>query len=419
MFEFVTDATLAEYEAFNASHPYGHFMQSKKWANLKNMWKWEAVIVRGADGKIQGSLALLIRNLPKLPFTLMYGCRGPVCDLDDRETFGELIAGARELAKKHHSYVLKLDPDVVMAIQREREKTPEEESSTKVPMVVTEVPEGKAFAKMLEWFGFRPASDGKNFEGIQPNFVYRLNVDGWKVNPKTAATTGSMAFDLVRDDLKADDAVSHFDAGTRNKVRKSLGKGVQIKICGNEMMPYFAKIMLETGLRDGFVTRPQSYFEDMMNAMGENARLYIAFYEDKPIAGTLAIYYGDKVWYLYGASANEARNVMPNYLLQWSMIQWALEKNCRIYDFRGVTGDIDSANPLFGLYRFKKGFNGDLCQFIGEYDLVFNKPIYFAYNKAQKVFRNIRRKRFLKKNADKDTSKPKNLTGDHRGEKKD
>ena len=101
------------------------------------------------------------------------------------------------------------------------------------------------------------------------------------------------------------------------------------------------------------------------------------------------------------------------------MIQWALEKNCRIYDFRGVTGDIDSANPLFGLYRFKKGFNGDLCQFIGEYDLVFNKPIYFAYNKAQKVFRNIRRKRFLKKNADKDTSKPKNLTGDHRGEKKD
>ncbi|MGM9623135.1 MAG: peptidoglycan bridge formation glycyltransferase FemA/FemB family protein, partial [Butyricicoccus porcorum] len=126
----------------------------------------------------------------------------------------------------------------------------------------------------------------------------------------------------------------------------------------------------------------------------------------------------------YGASANgtkefDVRKLMPNYLLQWMMIQWALEKGCRIYDFRGVSGDLTPDNPLYGLYRFKKDFNGDLVQFVGEYDLVFNKPVHFAVVHGQSTYRNLRRKRFLKKNAALDTSKPKNLTGDHRGEKKE
>ena len=229
------------------------------------------------------------------------------------------------------------------------------------------------------------------------------------------------AFDITVDDTQGEDAIMHFKTDTRTKVRKAIKRGVKIKLVGKEMMPFFAKMMLETGLRDGFVTRPASYFNKMLDAMGDNARLYMAFYEDKPIAGTLAIYYGDKVWYLYGASANgtkefDVRKLMPNYLLQWMMIQWSLEKKCRIYDFRGVSGDLTPDNPLYGLYRFKKDFNGDLVQFVGEYDLVFNKPIYFAVVHGQSTYRNLRRKRFLKKNAALDTSKPKNLTGDHRGE---
>ena len=69
----------------------------------------------------------------------------------------------------------------------------------------------------------------------------------------------------------------------------------------------------------------------MLDNLGEHARLYMAFDpEGAPIAGTLAIHYGDKVWYLYGASSNEHRNLMPNYLLQWRMIQWAVETGCRV-----------------------------------------------------------------------------------------
>ena len=109
----------------------------------------------------------------------------------------------------------------------------------------------------------------------------------------------------------------------------------------------------------------------------------MAFYEDKPVAGTLAIHYGDKVWYLYGASANEYRNVMPNYLLQWEMIRWAIETGCTLYDFRGVSGDLSEDNPLYGLYRFKKGFNGDLCEFCGDLELRLRPALAAMWHTAE------------------------------------
>ena len=80
----------------------------------------------------------------------------------------------------------------------------------------------------------------------------------------------------------------------------------------------------------------------------------MAEYRGRYIAGTLAFIQGDKAWYIYGASSNEHRNVMPNYLLQWTMIKWARENGCTLYDFRGF-GDLSEDNPCTELYRFKKG----------------------------------------------------------------
>ena len=112
MYELITEKTLPEYEAFIQRHPKGNFAQSSLWAKQKPMWLWDAIAVRGEDGQIKGSLALMTRKVPGIGRTLMYGCRGPVCDLDDRETFAALLEGAKALAKKYKAYVIKLDPDV-------------------------------------------------------------------------------------------------------------------------------------------------------------------------------------------------------------------------------------------------------------------------------------------------------------------
>ena len=59
MTELIQESTLAEYEAFVQSHPKGHFAQSSLWAKQKPAWKWRAIVSRGADGRIRGSIAFL------------------------------------------------------------------------------------------------------------------------------------------------------------------------------------------------------------------------------------------------------------------------------------------------------------------------------------------------------------------------
>ena len=206
MYELITDKTLAEYEAFLQSHPKGHFAQSSLWAKQKPMWTWDAVAVRGEDGKIKGSLALMTRRVPGIGRTLMYGCRGPVCDLDDRETFAQLLEGAKALAKKYKSYVIKLDPDVPSS--------------------------NTAFAALMQSFGFRCKEGGKNFEAIQPRYVFRLNVEG-----KTE-----------------EELMASFHQKWRYNIRLAERKGVTVQICGKEMVPAFADLMLTTGVRDGFAS---------------------------------------------------------------------------------------------------------------------------------------------------------------------
>ena len=92
MTEYVNETNLAEYEAFVESHPKGHFAQSVLWAKQKPAWEWKAIVCRDEAGKIKGSIAFLIRKMPVVRKKMMYACRGPVCDLDDRATFGELMA---------------------------------------------------------------------------------------------------------------------------------------------------------------------------------------------------------------------------------------------------------------------------------------------------------------------------------------
>jgi peptidoglycan pentaglycine glycine transferase (the first glycine) len=325
--EILKEKDIEAYRRFIEQSSKGHFMQSPEWGNVKSAWKWEAVVEKNPAGAITGAMSVLIRRVPGLPYTLMYAPRGPVCDIHDKDVMAHLIAGVRALAVKYKAYLFKIDPDVLAS--------------------------DKEFMALMGSFGFELHGDGKNFDSIQPRFVFRLNVEG-----KTE-----------------DEVFAGFQSKTRYNIRVAQKHDIEIKITDKSALRDFVPIMRETGSRDGFATRPIEYFEGMLDAFGSHARLYMAYYQNIPVAGTVAIQYGDKVWYLYGASSNSCRNMMPNYLLQWEMIRWAIETHCSVYDFRGVSGDLSPENPLYGLYRFKRGFNGDLTEFCGEFDLVLNRPV--------------------------------------------
>jgi lipid II:glycine glycyltransferase (peptidoglycan interpeptide bridge formation enzyme) len=137
----------------------------------------------------------------------------------------------------------------------------------------------------------------------------------------------------------------------------------------------------ETSRRDDFFIRPFAYYHDAWGAFVEAdlARLFLAKYEGEPLAGLIAFRFGQRAWYMYGASTEKHRNLMPNHLLQWEAIRWAKGEGCTVYDMWGAPDVLNEDDPLWGVYRFKEGFGGQFVSHIGAYDYPVSRFLYGLY----------------------------------------
>jgi peptidoglycan pentaglycine glycine transferase (the first glycine) len=328
------------FNTFINSHPKGHAMQLWEWGELKSRTGWKPWrLILEEKGEILAGATILERKLPIIGAPIFYCPRGPVVDMADSEKLKAVFRAIKELAQKQKAILLKIDPDI-----------PKENEDLK---------------SFLRSTGFKPIDIGKDFEGVQPKFVFRLDI-----SPDEESLMANM------------------HQKTRYNIRLARRKGVLIRNGTKEDLPEFYRVLKETTARDNFLVRAYSYFEDMYDTLvpAGFAKLFIGEYEGKIIAGTLAFLTGEKAWYIYGASSNSHRNVMPNYLIQWEMIRWAKAQGCTLYDFRGVSGDISENNPLYGLYRFKKGFNGEFTEFLGEWDYVYRPLMYTVWKTAEKIY---------------------------------
>lgn len=341
-------AVLDEYEKFVSSSTYGYFSQSLKWCGVKNNWDWDAVISRDSDGNIQGACLVLIRKVPIIGKTFLYAPRGPVCNWCDRSVMEDLLLGIKELAAKYKCIEFICDPCVEEWDEDSR--------------------------KMFEDIGFSHKRFVADFETIQTRNNYMLR----DIQGKTL-----------------DEIMLGFKPDWRNRIRKAPKKGVYCEFHGTEALDDFYPLMQTTGERDGFQVRPKAYFEKMLNSLGEDMCRLVMCYVDEdgkkiPLSGAIAVQYAGKTAYVYGASANHHRNLYPNYLMQWEMIKWAVEGNCTIYDFQGIPYYTDESKPEYGVYRFKKGFNGEVVTFEGEFVFTFKPALKKMVNLGAAVLKKVR-----------------------------
>lgn len=306
-----------------SSHPQGCFTQSANWREVKNNWGFEAVVSRATDGAIVGAVAVLVQKIPVVGTSFLYAPRGPVCDLHNREVLLDLKAGVDALAEQYNAHEFKMDPDVLLSDEE--------------------------FLSIAREMGFEQVYGPDGFEGIQARFNYRLYLEG----------------------RTEEELLANLTQGARRKVRIAMKNGVEVRPVGQEYLDAFVRIMQVTGERDGFNVRPHSYFVRMLNALGEHVRLYMGFYQGEPVCGAITTNYAGKCCYVYGASDNVHRDVMPNYLMQWEMIRWAAETGCNVYDFQGISGNLEEGGHMYGLYQFKRGFNGRIDELAGEFNYVY------------------------------------------------
>lgn len=101
--------------------------------------------------------------------------------------------------------------------------------------------------------------------------------------------------------------------------------------------------------------------------------------------------YGSQVVYLFGGSYKEFMNYGAQYLMQYEMIKFCKDNNCKKLNFYGIDGNFKKNAPYYGLFDFKRGFNADVVELIGEFDLVSDKFHYFIYNLMINLYKNLKK----------------------------
>ena len=209
--------------------------------------------------------------------------------------------------------------------------------------------------------------------------------------------SSTVILDLEPDE---DDLLAAMKSKTRYNIRLCAKKNVQIEVLPSNSVPAerleralseWYRLYRETARRDRITLHRDSYYRTLFSlaaGYGPSApELYLlnARHEGQLLAGIIVAVKGEGAWYLYGASSEQKRNLMPSYGLQWRAIQLARQRGCRSYDLFGIPPDSDPRHPMHGLFRFKTGFGGQVLNRPGCYDLCFRVLPYRLYRLAERL----------------------------------
>jgi len=313
--------TFTEWQHFLKSQSDVHVLQTAEWGELKSAFGWEAQRLVSGEAGVQ----ILFRKLP-LGFTLAYIPR-PLA------AFEQLFAEIDALCHQKHAIFLKIEPD-----------TWEDE-----PALLSAGPHGLVNSP----------------HNIQP--------------PRT------VVIPLTGTD---DEILSRMKQKCRYNVRLAEKKGIAVRTWDD--LDGFHRLMQVTGGRDGFGVHSEAYYRkayELFHPAGM-AELLLAEFEGRPLAALMIFVVGRRSWYLYGASNDEERNRMPTYLLQWQAMQWARARGCSEYDLWGVPDVTEETleagfetrhDGLWGVYRFKRGFGGQVRRAAQALDKVYLPWLYRLY----------------------------------------
>jgi lipid II:glycine glycyltransferase (peptidoglycan interpeptide bridge formation enzyme) len=176
----------------------------------------------------------------------------------------------------------------------------------------------------------------------------------------------------------------------RYNYRLALKKGVKVRQAEKNEVTTFYKLLKETSKRDRIAIHGFDYYK----ALFENTcntpeiRLYFAEHEKDVLAGIVTLFRGAEAVYLYGASSDNKRNLMPAYALQLKAIEDAKNYGCKQYDFFGIPPANDKSHSMSGLYQFKTGFGGKIICRLGSWDYPCHVIVYRLFRLAEK-FRDV------------------------------
>lgn len=166
---------------------------------------------------------------------------------------------------------------------------------------------------------------------------------------------------------------------TRYNVRLAQRRGVTTVIAqaNDETLAQFYALLQDTSSRNEFEIHTADYYRQFFQQFGANSALIFAQIEGKPVAGVVAVAFGDEAIYMYGASSTRDRAHGAGFLVQYEAMRWARDRGCKQYDLWGIPAEeppstrVDDGDRIAGtsgsdwrgLYEFKTRFGGTIVRY--------------------------------------------------------
>ena len=395
-FENITEE---EYRSFWENHPLKTFLSAPEISELRKKQNWDTyfVGVKEKDKLIAATMLLSHkRHFGKYEF---YSPRGYLLDFNNKELVDFFTNEIKKFVKEKKGYIFRVDPYL---IYKERD-------------INGDIVEG----------------------GIDNSKVVdNLKKLGFKQVPTQNLEQVSWMFSLGLEGKDEETILKEMKSSTRNKIRKIEKFGIDVKEIGYDELDRFQSIMEETSKRKGFSNRKLSYYQDMYKLFhdkGEvkffitelNLKNYIKTLESEikerkdkidslseakynegakknlnneidslnkriedskniikekntdviTLSGSMFMLIQPEVIYLSSGNYEEFLKFDSQYLIQWNLIKYGLENKFKKHNFYGIPANINTHPKDYGIYEFKRGFNGYVEELIGEYEL----PITWHY----------------------------------------
>ena len=393
------EITEKEYQKFWDNHPLKTFLSAPEISKLREKSGWITYFVGVKENKKIVAASMLLahkRHFGKYEF---YSPRGYLMDFKNKELLTFFTSELKQYIKDKKGYVLRIDPYVIYK-QRDIDGN-----------IVEGGEDNSDVVENLLKLGYRKIAE-ENME--QVGWMFSLDLEGKTI-------------DQIYKEMKPN---------TRNTIRKAEKFGITVNEIAYDELDKFQSIMEETGARKGFHVRKLSYFQEMYKLFHDkneikyfitelDLKAYIerltkekrekeeklsslsdAKYNDGQkknlnneitsiekritesnkirkdtgkdvitLSGSMFMLIQPEVIYLSSGNYEEYMNFNSQYLIQWELIKYGIENGFKKHNFYGIPAHINEHPKDYGIYEFKRGFNGYVEELIGEFAL----PITWHY----------------------------------------
>lgn len=412
--------TEKEFNDFAINHSNSIFFQSSYWGKLKQGTGWKYSLVGfKKDGKVEAASLLLFKKIPVFNRYIFYSPRGFLIDYSNKELLKLYTEEIKKYVKKEKGIFFKINP---LVVYQERDKNGN---------IVENGTDNSELVAYLKKLGYKHTGFTTTYgKDLEPRWISVLDIK-----------------DKTLDDIK-----SNYRNTTRWDVNNAYKHGLELVSIDESRMAEFKELMQHTGERRGFIDRPLSYykrmykeFKDYIKVMlvelniektieayqvvkekaseklkneqlksrqkenllkelekqiesadrkiNETMKLKEQYGERVVVAGGLFLCFGKQVVSLFGASYKEFMKYKGQYFLNNEMIKYAIENGYEKYNFYGITGEFNEDSPMYGLFDFKRGFNAEVEELIGEFTYVTSPFYNNLYNIMFKTYRMLKRLR--------------------------